>query len=121
MTKSNPLDDLIAIYGPKFEEALKAGDLKKARDYCADYQDTRTGRDLPDFSMLKAFAMRVSFEAVKSRLVVDEGVTVSFSERDFYHIRCDQEFGMLMMNQPIERVPDQFTYYGVNFKRVSRR
>lgn len=118
MTKINPLEQLIAIYGTKFADALKAGDLTKAIRMCADYQNPDTGDWLTFPDRIKAFAFRVSMEAFKvPEIRKSPAVTVHFTEEEFYMVMRDLEIGSRICFNHIHN-DLEVNYMGVKLKRV---
>ena len=119
--KINPLEQLIAIYGTKFADALKAGDLTKAIRMCADYQSPDTGGWLTYPDRVKAFAMRVSFEALKVPEIGNPAITINFTDEAFYMMMRDFDMCKVMyVDRNFERGVPEFQYMGVQMKRVSK-
>jgi len=119
MSKINPLEQLIAIYGKKFADALKAGDLTKAIRMCADYQSPDTGDWLTFPDRVKAFALRVSFEGLKVPEIGNPAITVNFTDEAFYMLMRDRDIGMMMMDHDFHR-KQSFQFAGVQMQRVRR-
>jgi len=119
--KINPLEQLIEIYGKKFADALKAGDLTKAIRMCADYQSPDTGRELPFEERVKAFAFRVSMESLKIPEITRPAITVHFTPETMYRLGFDRDFGMQMMLDRNFHSSGEFEYMGVRMKREDYR
>lgn len=116
--KINPLEQLIAIYGKKFHEALKAGDVTKAIRMCADYQDPDTGRTLEYEKRVKAFAFRVSMESLKVPEI--SGVVIGFKPESFYSLINSREIAMMATMDRDFHQNGAFKYMGVTMKRVDK-
>jgi len=116
MTKINPLEQLIAIYGQKFHEALKAGDVTKAIRMCADYQNPDTGKWLDYGRRIRAFAYRVSLEAFKIPEIPSDAITIKFTPEAFHRLQSDSEFRY--EDAMFRSMDGKFKLYGVTMQRV---
>lgn len=115
VAKINPLEQLIAIYGKKFADALKAGDLTKAIRMCADYQNPDTGQTLPFEERLKAFAFRVSMEALKVPEIDRPAVTVHFTPEKLNWLLTNREIAIRAMDCNFYQT-GTFDFMGVQMK-----
>lgn len=115
--KINPLEQLIAIYGTKFADALKAGDLTKAIRMCADYQNPDTGDWLTFPDRVKAFAFRVGMEAFKVPEISRSAMTINFTDEQFGWIFRDIELGSLINYNHIQQEME-VEFFGIKMKRV---